>query len=292
MSFSSTVLHNGAATVNGSGGRPSIKTVMTYVTPSMAGDWLANNNDGNRKVRKGDVAVLRRQIEEGKYEPTHQGIGFYEDGTLADGQHRLHAIVEAEVGIWINVTTGLRRTTVHKIDKGIGRTSLDSLHFLGVKSDSRRVAVCQCMIYQLMAERTASDRWDVEKSTSEEFSAYYAKCVDAIEFAMGFSAASKFPAPLKAAVATAWFSQDRQRLTEFMLVLDTGEMFSDDDRAAIRLRDYLRDKKYGQGCSARNDLFMRCCGALRYFIARKGLTKLYATPEHVFQFSAAIGEVG
>jgi len=189
------------------------------------------------------------------------------------------------------VTTGLKRTAVHKIDKGIGRTSLDSLHFLGVHSDSRRVAVCQCMIYQLMAERTGSDRWDAIKSTSEEFSAYYAKCAEAIEFAMGFSAASKFPAPLKAAVATAWFSEDRQRLTEFMLVLDTGEMFSDDDRAAIRLRDYLRDKKYGQGCSARNDLFMRCCGALRYFIARKGLTKLYATAEHVFKFSSYIPEV-
>ena len=291
MSFGSTVIQNCAASSNGNGGRPSLRTVMTFVTPAMASDWLANNNDGNRNVRKGDVALLKRQIEEGKYEPTHQGIGFYDDGTLADGQHRLHAIVQSGVGIWINVTSGLKRSTVHKIDKGIGRTALDSLHFLGVKSDSRRVAVCQCMIYQLMAEKSGSDRWDIEKSTSEEFSDYYAKLAEAIEFAMGFSAAAKFPAPLKAAVATAWFSESRQRLTEFMLVLDTGEMFSDDDRAAIRLRDYLRDKKYGQGCSARNDLFMRCCGALRYFIARKGLSRLYATTEHVFKFAAYVGEV-
>lgn len=290
MSFSSAVIHNSTVS-NGNGGRPSIRTVMTYVTPSMAENWLANNNDGNRKVREGDVELLRSQIEDGKYEPTHQGIGFYEDGTLADGQHRLHAIVRAGVAIWINVTTGLKRTTVHKIDRGLGRTSLDSLHFLGIKSDSRRVAVCQCMIYQLVAEKSDSDRWDVEKCPSEEFSAYYAKFSDAIEFAMGFSAASKFPAPLKAAVAIAWFTEDRQRLTEFMLVLDSGEMFSDDDRAAIRLRDYLRDKKYGQGCTARNDLFLRCCGALRYFIARKGLSKLYATPEHVFKFAAVVGEV-
>lgn len=273
-------------------GRPSLTTVMTFVTPEMARNWLENNNQGNRNVRWGDVDLLRRQIEGGTYEPTHQGIGFYEDGTLADGQHRLHAIVKANVGVWILVTTGLRRSTVHKVDKGIGRTSLDSLHFFGMKADSRRVAVCQCMVYQLDAEKAGRERWDISKVTSEEFTSHFRRFSEAIEFSVAYGASAKYPAPLKAAVATAWYSEDRQRLAEFMLVIDTGEMFSDDDRAAIRLRDYLRDKRYGQGSTARNDLFLRCCGALRYFIARKPLSKLYATPEHVFKFATYVGEVG
>lgn len=271
--------------------KPSIRTVMTFVTPTMARDWLDNNNDGNRKVRDGEVELLRRQIVDGGYEPTHQGIGFYADGTLADGQHRLLAVVAAGVGIWIYVTTGLGKRAAHKVDKGIGRTSLDSLHFLGMKSDNKRVAVCQCMIYQLRSERLGRERWEIEKSTSEEFAAYYGAFSEAIEFAMNFGAAAKYPAPFKASVATAWFSEDRQRLGEFMMVMDTGEMFSDEDRAALRLRDYLRDKKYGQGSTARNDLFLRCCGALRYFIAGRSLSKLYATPDHVFKFASYVEEV-
>lgn len=271
--------------------RPTMTTAMTFVTPDKARDWLEKNNIGNRDLKRGDVNTLRRQIEEGRYEPTHQGIGFYEDGTLADGQHRLNAIVQSGIGIWINVTTGLKRTAVHKIDRGIGRTSLDSLHFLGLKADNRSVAVCQCMIYQLEAEKAGRERWDIQKCVSEEFAFHYRRFGEAIEFSVGFGASSKCPAPLKAAVATAWYSEDRQRLAEFMLVMDTGEMFSEDDRAAIRMRDYIRDRKYGQGTTQRNDLFFRCCGAIRYFLARRNLSKLYATPDHVFKFAACVGEV-
>lgn len=270
--------------------RPTMTTAMTWVTPEKAGDWLEKNNNGNRDLKKGEVELLRRQIEENRYEPTHQGIGFYEDGTLADGQHRLHAIVASGVGIWINVTTGMKRSAVHKIDRGIGRTSLDSLHFLGVKSDNRRVAVCLCMINQFEAEKFGRERWSTRKRTSEEFSDYYARFLDAIEFSVGFAAAAKSPAPLKAAVATAWYGEDRERLTEFMQVMDTGEIAGEGDKAAIRLRDYIREKKYGQGTGERNDLFYRCCGAIRYFIARKGLSRLYATPEHAFKFASFVGE--
>lgn len=272
--------------------RPTLVTVMTYVTPVMAADWLATKNEGNRRIRKDDVAMMTNQILNDRYEPTHQGIGFYEDGMLADGQHRLTAIVNAGKGIWINVTTGLRRTTIHKIDKGIGRTSLDSLNFLGMKSDHSKVAVCQCMIYQYRAEVAGRDRWESSRCTSEEFASFYEKFIEAIDFTYGFGSASKYPAPVKAAVATAWFSQDRERLGEFMMVLDTGEMFTDGDRAGLRLRDYIRDRRYGQGSSARNDLFCRCCASLRYFLARRNLAKLYATPDHAFKFAAYVGEVG
>lgn len=290
MSFTSSVLDNSSRSAVAAG-RPKLKTVMTFVTPQMAAGWLADNNEGNRNVRRGEVELLKRQMLDGGYEPTHQGIGFYEDGTIADGQHRLIAISESGVGVWINVTTGLSRSAVHKIDRGIGRTSLDSLHFLGMRSDNKRVAVCQCMIYQLRAEQTGRERWEIEKATSEEFARYYQAFSDAIEFAMDFGVGSRYPAPLKAAVATAWYSEDRQRLGEFMMVIDSGEMFGDEDRAAIRLRDYLKDKRYGQGSTARNDLFLRCCGALRYFLAGKNLSKLYATTDHVFKFASFIEEV-
>jgi hypothetical protein len=257
----------------------------------MARDWLAKNNLGNRRVRKSDVLAIAKMIADGKWETTHQGIGFYDDGTLADGQHRLAAIAEADIPVWCYVTTGMPRKANHAIDRGITRTQLDSLHFLGMSADQKKVAICQCMIYQYQAERMGREGWSPAKTTSERFSVFYERFSDAIAYAMGFGASSRFPAPAPAAVATAWFTQDRERLGEFMLILDEGKVFSSADGAAIKIRDYLKDRKYGFGTTARNDLFLRCCSALRYFLAGKNLTRLYATSEHAFKFADAVGEV-
>jgi hypothetical protein len=255
---------------------------MTYVTPEMATRWLEKNNSGNRNIRKGDVEILRLIIIQGLWEPTHQGVAFYEDDTLADGQHRLTAIAQAGIAVWVNVTTGLPRIAVHAIDGGIIRTKLDCLHFSGVQSDTHRVSVCNLMIAQYKSEEAGRERWLTAKVPSREFEEFYAKFLQAIEFVLSFKRPDRCPAPLTAAVASAWYTQDRERLAQFMAVMHTGETASAQDRAAIRLRDHVNQGKYGAGSPARNDLFLRCCGALRYFIAGKPLSKLYATPEHAF----------
>ncbi len=272
--------------------RPMVQSVLTLITGDMAKEWLSNNNNGNRNIRKADVSAIVRMIEAGKWETTHQGIGFYEDGTLADGQHRLTAIATANIPVWCYVTTGMPRKANHAIDRGIKRTQLDSLHFLGMKADQKRVAICQCLIYQYHAERAGRERWSPASCTSEQFSEFYERFSEAISYVVGFGSASRFPAPAPAAVASAWFTEDQSRLGEFMNILEHGEVSSEADRAAIKIRDYLKDKKYGFGTTARNELFLRCCSALRYFIAGKNLTRLYATPDHAFSFAEKIGEVG
>lgn len=277
--------------VNGrqqTGQRPRITTTMTFVTPEMASQWLEKNNTGNRNIRKGDVEVLKLIIEQGLWETTHQGLAFYDDGTVADGQHRLSAIAQAGVGVWVNVTTGLPRRAVHAIDGGTLRTKLDRLHFSGVQSDTHRVSVCGLLIAQYKAEEAGRERWTTAKVPSREFEDFYSKFLEAIEFALSFKRPDRCPAPMTAAVASAWYTQDRDRLAEFMAVMHSGETSSPRDRAAIRLRDHINQGKYGAGSPARNDLFLRCCGALRYFIAGQPLSKLYATPDHAF---AMVGQL-
>lgn len=281
MTFTTSVVENGSR-LSAVAGRPSIRTVMTFVTPQMASAWLEKNNTGNRSIRKGDVEILRSIIEHDLWEPTHQGLAFYDDDTVADGQHRLTAIVQAGVGVWVNVTTGLPRRAIHAIDGGIARTKLDRLHFSGVQSDAHRVSTCGLLISQYKAEQAGRDRWTTTKVPSREFEDFYAKFLDAIEFVLSFKRPDRFPSPATAAVASAWYTQDRDRLAEFMTVMHTGETSSPRDGAAIRFRDHVNKGKYGAGSPARNDLFLRCCGALRYFIAGQPLSKLYATADHAF----------
>lgn len=72
------------------------KTVL--ITPEMAEEFLKHNTR-NRNIRLPYVEELATYMRQGKWDVTHQGIGFYEDGTLFDGQHRLHAIIKAGVPV-------------------------------------------------------------------------------------------------------------------------------------------------------------------------------------------------
>jgi hypothetical protein len=68
-----------------------MKTEIMQVTPSMARKWLIGNTR-NRPLRPLHVQRLKESFERGEYVMTHQGIAFCNDGTIADGQHRLSAI--------------------------------------------------------------------------------------------------------------------------------------------------------------------------------------------------------
>lgn len=77
--------------------------VHTEITPQMAERWL-ERNPRNRNVRPGKVARIRDDILAGLWDSSIcNPIRFNRDGELVDGQHRLLAIVAADVPVvaWI-----------------------------------------------------------------------------------------------------------------------------------------------------------------------------------------------
>lgn len=72
------------------------------ITPALAASWL-ETNEGNRPVNWTYVAQLARDMKAGHFGCTHQGIAFDTGGKLIDGQHRLWAILEAEVSVKMRV---------------------------------------------------------------------------------------------------------------------------------------------------------------------------------------------
>lgn len=104
----------------------AITTSVETITPQMAMEYL-NKNTKNRRIRKDAVAMIARDIATGRFKTTHQGIAFYEDGSLADGQHRLTAIVKAGVPVEMMVTRGCKKDSMMAIDKGTARNTADIL---------------------------------------------------------------------------------------------------------------------------------------------------------------------
>lgn len=97
---------------------------VLLVTPEMAKAYLEKNTD-NRNKRGWWVSGLANQIKRGEWIPTHQGVGITKSGKLVDGQHRLEAIVEANIAVEIMVTTGVRDDAYKVLDNGIKRTMAD-----------------------------------------------------------------------------------------------------------------------------------------------------------------------
>lgn len=91
------------------------------ITPEIASSFL-EHNEKNRKLRNIWVKGLSKEIRNGNYKTTHQGIAFTKSGLLVDGQHRLQAIKECGITTKLLVTTGLDEDVFKVIDRGLKRT--------------------------------------------------------------------------------------------------------------------------------------------------------------------------
>jgi hypothetical protein len=67
---------------------------LESITPKKAEHYL-NRNTSNRKLREGVVERYASDMAGGRWTKCAAPIVFYEDGEIADGQHRLFAIIES-----------------------------------------------------------------------------------------------------------------------------------------------------------------------------------------------------
>jgi hypothetical protein len=264
--------------------RHGITTEKTLVTPETAAKWLERNHN-NRNITGPRVDLFVRLIQEDKWCLTHQGVAFYDDGDLADGQTRLTAIARAGVPVWMFVTRGLPREAIHAIDGGRPRSVRDVLHFLGMSLTQHHVAVTRILWMQYdLQRRPDAATWAKFAVDTDKFSQFTSAVMDAVEFAMPTRKARGLShASLVASVASAWFTEDHERLARFKQLINDGAGAERDEHAAIKLRDFLMTTNLASGGNnARQEMFMRCCTALRAFIDRRPLAKLYCRPDAVF----------
>jgi hypothetical protein len=100
------------------------------VTPDLATKWLKQNTH-NRTLRKRAVADYARDMKAGQWRLNGEAIKFASDGALLDGQHRLQAVIEADVAIPLMVVTGLPNDTQETMDAGRKRTTADAFSLRG-----------------------------------------------------------------------------------------------------------------------------------------------------------------
>lgn len=258
----------------------NIRTKMVLVTPKMANKWLGKNT-GNRQLREGVVDKLASDMSSGKWMLTHQGIAFNCDGTLLDGQHRLHAVVESSTSQWMPVTVGLPRESVSAIDDNLKRTVCDSLrivHGIEIPNMTRAVAA---------AAYLGTDGGNSTKaySSRQEQIKTFQKHQKAIAWAI-----SKYPttqrglckASVLGVIARAYYTQDHAKLERFAAALvDSAVAVTAAERSVSKLRDWLIQKSSG-GAMGLKESYLKTERALKTFLDGTPITKLYEASEELF----------
>lgn len=126
-----------------------ITTVEEKITPEIAREYLMKVDPTikNRNVNKRYVDLYARDMQAGKWRLTHQGIAFDKDGYLRDGQHRLNAIIKANIPVTMMVSRGLSENSYVGMDTGLKRSASDVLalsenHFDNTVIRSSKIIAC------------------------------------------------------------------------------------------------------------------------------------------------------
>lgn len=115
------------------------------VTPQMAKEWLASNPE-NRRLDKGHAASLARDMQAGNWRLTGQSIQFGADGLLKDGQHRLQAVILANMSVPMLVVRGLDNDVQQFIDINRKRSLGDILQMQGYANGAALAATLRLLM--------------------------------------------------------------------------------------------------------------------------------------------------
>ena len=117
---------------------------MVNVTPDLAREWLQFNTE-NRKIQQHHIDVIARDITKGNWMLNAQPICFTNDPThpkkddpprLLNGQHRLHAVIAADMPIEVPIATGIPEAAFATFDTHAKR----NVRRTGARVDDRVIA--------------------------------------------------------------------------------------------------------------------------------------------------------
>ena len=249
------------------------------VTPEIAKFWM-EKNIRNRTVNKDRVSKYAIEMKSGQWLDHHQGIAFYDDGTLADGQHRLLAVIESGMTINMVVAWGVPEESGLMIDGHQQRKAHQAIKISGLADwvEKDHVAVANV----LMKIEGRENR----KPTNNQIIEYCQKHKDAISFSVNkFTARRRFitTSIMRASVSCAYYYEDKDRLLEFCDVIMTGMPQKEGDRAAILIREWLiENSAHTASGGTRIDACKRIMRAIKAFCDHNPIGKLYQPDKFIY----------
>ena len=132
-----------------------------------------DHNKLNRDLTIAKVYAYRDAMRRGEWKRNHQGIAFYEDGTIADGQHRLAAIALSGMNnIVMSVSDNFAKDAIDTIDRVKTRTAGEALVMMGLNDGKAKAALGRTVMDYAFEEQNGKrasftdiqvEKWVLEK---------------------------------------------------------------------------------------------------------------------------------
>lgn len=116
------------------------------VTPEMATEFLSRNNI-NRKVKSHLVKKYARDMANGRWHSTGDTLQFSVAGKVLEGQHRLHAIIQANTPINMICVYDIDEAAMKVLGTGSPRSTADVLGMYGVANATRIGAAARLLFH-------------------------------------------------------------------------------------------------------------------------------------------------
>ena len=127
----------------------TVKKIM--VTPEMASKFL-ENNEGNRQIVKERVEYYVTEIREGRWnEHSNDMICISPTGRLLNGQHRLSAIVAADVVAGLTVQYNTPESAFSIMDTGTKRSAANYFDWCGI-TNAHTIPACAVRVLLWLKE--------------------------------------------------------------------------------------------------------------------------------------------
>jgi hypothetical protein len=267
-------------------------TVWGLITPELAKEYLKRNIANFRKFSEATVDKYIDELINGYWMTNHQGIAFDVNNVLADGQHRLTAIIRTGIPIYMPVTFELPPVSKMTMDQGKKRTTNDALGGEGISlCGSSLSGIIKCAVIGVLGtNRTALT---IHESKKYALRLHSGLVFINETFYKGKKIAKITTAPVMGAILRAWYSEETMRdgIKEFCsILLDPAkalESTGDNCAMVINFRESLRnapksvDKQSGDSVDA---TFCKTERVLRAFLDKQNLKAISAAKTELFPF--------
>jgi hypothetical protein len=125
--------------------KQQIETKCVLMSPDVARMCL-DYNENNRRLNMMSIRKFADDMRNGRWQQNGETIKFDREGRLIDGQHRLHAIILANVSVELLVVSGLEPIAQQTIDIGQLRSSGQIASLLGVRNATEKAALAAALI--------------------------------------------------------------------------------------------------------------------------------------------------
>ncbi len=170
---------------------PSFSVVA--VSPETAERWLGKNLH-NRNIRPSAVSGYARDMGAGHWHLNGETIKFAADGSLLDGQHRLHAVITSGATVQFLVARGVSPEAMRTVDMGLRRKYADHLKIKGIGNQSVLASLIRRAVMWEQGYRLNTGAIQPTSAEMDDYLAEYPEIEHSAEVASKLSSRNLLPA--------------------------------------------------------------------------------------------------